>query len=79
VSEANPSSSASLCDVLEAAARLFTDRGWAATTLAAVAADAGTAVETVYAGFGSKSGLLTAAIDAAIAGIGSDGPQCFGR
>ena len=54
--------------VLEGAARLFTDRGWAATTLAAVAAEAGTAIETVYAGFGSKSGLLTAAIDAAIAG-----------
>ena len=54
--------------VLEGAARLFTERGWAATTLAAVAAEAGTAVETVYAGFGSKAGLLTAAIDAAIAG-----------
>jgi AcrR family transcriptional regulator len=47
---------------------LFSERGWAATTVAAVAAEAGTAVETVYAGFGSKSGLLTAAIDAAIAG-----------
>jgi AcrR family transcriptional regulator len=54
--------------VLAGATRLFTDRGWAATTLAAVAAEAGTAIETVYAGFGSKSGLLTAAIDAAIAG-----------
>jgi AcrR family transcriptional regulator len=54
--------------VLDGAARLFTERGWAATTLAAVAAEAGTAVETVYAGFGSKSGLLTAAIDVAIAG-----------
>jgi AcrR family transcriptional regulator len=54
--------------VLEGAARLFTERGWAGTTLAAVAAEAGTAVETVYAGFGSKSGLLTAAIDAAIVG-----------
>jgi AcrR family transcriptional regulator len=54
--------------VLAAATRLFAARGWAGTTLAAVAAEAGTAVETVYAGFGSKSGLLTAAIDAAIAG-----------
>ena len=54
--------------VLDSAARLFTERGWAATTVAAVAAQAGTAVETVYSGFGSKSGLLTAAIDAAIAG-----------
>jgi len=47
---------------------LFTERGWSATTLAAVEAEAGTAVETVHAGFGSKAGLLTAAIDAAIAG-----------
>ena len=54
--------------VLGAATRLFTERGWAGTTLAAVAAEAGTAVETVYAAFGSKSGLLIAAIDVAIVG-----------
>jgi AcrR family transcriptional regulator len=54
--------------VLEGATRLFTERGWAGTTVAAVAAEAGTAVETVYAGFGSKSGLLVAAIDSAITG-----------
>jgi AcrR family transcriptional regulator len=58
--------------VLAAASRLFTQRGWAATTIAAVAAEAGTAVETVYAGFGSKSGLLTAAIDVAL--VGDDQP-----
>jgi AcrR family transcriptional regulator len=54
--------------VLAAGTRLFTERGWAGTTLAAVAAEAGTAVETVYSAFGSKSGLLIAAIDAAIVG-----------
>jgi AcrR family transcriptional regulator len=54
--------------VLSAATRLFTKRGWAGTTLAAVAAEAGTAVETVYSAFGSKSGLLIAAIDVAIVG-----------
>ena len=54
--------------VLVAATRLFTERGWAGTTLAAVAAEAGTAVETVYSAFGSKSGLLIAAIDVAIVG-----------
>src|SRR5262245_36815772 len=58
--------------VLAAAARLFSARGWAGTTIAAVAAEAGTAIETVYAGFASKSGLLTAAIDAAI--VGDDAP-----
>ena len=60
--------------VLGAATRLFTERGWAGTTLAAVAAEAGTAVETVYAAFGSKSGLLTAAIDVAIVGDDTEEP-----
>jgi TetR/AcrR family transcriptional regulator of autoinduction and epiphytic fitness len=59
--------------VLGAATRLFTARGWAGTTLAAVAAEAGTAVETVYSAFGSKSGLLIAAIDVAI--VGDDGEE----
>jgi AcrR family transcriptional regulator len=58
--------------VLEAAARLFAERGWQATTMAALASEAGTSVETVYAAFGSKSGALTAAIDAAI--VGDDEP-----
>jgi AcrR family transcriptional regulator len=59
-------------NVLDAAARLFATVGWASTTLTAVAAEAGTAVETVYSGFASKSGLLTAAIDAAL--VGDDAP-----
>src|SRR6266567_3496831 len=54
--------------VLAAASRLFSERGWAGTTLAAIAAEAGTAVETVYSGFASKRGVLLAAIDVAIAG-----------
>ena len=54
--------------VLGAATRLFNERGWAGTTLATVAAEAGTAIETVYSAFRSKSGLLIAAIDVAIAG-----------
>src|SRR5262245_65592526 len=49
--------------VVAAAGRLFGERGWAGTTLAAVAAEAGTAVETVYSGLGSKAALLVAAID----------------
>jgi AcrR family transcriptional regulator len=60
--------------VLSAATRLFIERGWAATTLAAVSAEAGTAVETVYSAFGSKSGLLIAAIDVAIVGDDDDTP-----
>ena len=54
--------------IVSAAIRLFGDRGWAATTLPMIAAEAGTAVDTIYSVFGSKSGLLMAAIDLAIAG-----------
>jgi AcrR family transcriptional regulator len=60
--------------VLEAASRLFVERGWTGATLAAVAREAGTAVETVYSGFGSKSGLLTSAIDVALVGDDEDQP-----
>ena len=54
--------------MVDAAITLFKDRGWAATTLPMVAAEAGVAVDTIYSVFGSKSGLLMAAIDLAIAG-----------
>jgi len=42
----------------EAARRCFSDRGYAATTLREIAADAGVAVQTVYATFGSKAAIL---------------------
>jgi AcrR family transcriptional regulator len=54
--------------IINAAIVLFRDRGWAATTVPMVAAEAGTSVDTIYSAFGSKSGLLMAAIDRAIAG-----------
>src|SRR5213083_2359267 len=44
--------------ILDAAAMLFVDPGYAATPLTAVAAEAGVAVQTVYAVFGSKGNLL---------------------
>jgi AcrR family transcriptional regulator len=59
--------------VVEAAGLLFRRHGWAGTTMAAVASEAGTAVETVYAAGGSKSALLTAAIDGAL--VGDDEPR----
>jgi AcrR family transcriptional regulator len=59
-------------DVLDAAIALFAESGWAGTTLAAIAERAGVAVETVYSGFGTKKGLLRAAIDVAI--VGDDAP-----
>jgi AcrR family transcriptional regulator len=55
-------------DVLMAATRLFAARGYAGTTLAGIAVAADVAVETVYAGFGSKKALLGAAMDVAIVG-----------
>ena len=55
-------------EVLDAAAALFAEQGWAKTTLAAVAERAGVAIETIYSGFKSKRGLLRAATDAAVVG-----------
>lgn len=54
--------------VLDAAARLFGSRGWAATGMRDVAAEAGVSVETVYANFRSKAELLMGAIDVRVVG-----------
>jgi AcrR family transcriptional regulator len=45
-------------EILEAAQRLFEERGYAATTMAAIATEAGVALKTVYVAFETKSGLL---------------------
>lgn len=50
--------------VAEAAAELFTQDGWAATRLADVAQAAGVSTELVAKAFGSKQGLLMAAMRA---------------
>ena len=47
-------------DILQAARRLFSARGYAATTIEAIAGEAEVAEATVYAGFGSKRGILLA-------------------
>ena len=44
--------------ILDAAQRLFERDGYAPTTMAAIAAEAGVAVKTVYLGFETKSNLL---------------------
>jgi AcrR family transcriptional regulator len=54
--------------IVDAAITLFRDHGWAATTLPMIAGVAGTAVDTIYSTFGTKSGLLMAAIEVAIVG-----------
>jgi AcrR family transcriptional regulator len=54
--------------IVSAAIGLFSHRGWTATTLPMVAAEAGTSVDTIYATFGTKSALMIAAVDVAIVG-----------
>ena len=47
-------------EILEAALRLFEQRGYTATTMAAIATEAGVALKTVYVAFQTKRGLLLA-------------------
>jgi AcrR family transcriptional regulator len=54
--------------ILASAFGLFAKGGYAGTTIAAVAEDAGVSPETIYQGFGGKRGLLEGAIDMAIDG-----------
>ena len=56
--------------VLAAARELFLIEGFAATTVAAVAARAGVSQETVYKNFGGKPGLVRALHDDAMRGEG---------
>ena len=51
-----------------AAARLFVEEGYAGTTIATVAAEAGVSAQLVYAAFGGKAGLLGAALALVAAG-----------
>ncbi|KGH45554.1 hypothetical protein IN07_15650 [Modestobacter caceresii] len=60
--------------VIAAAVELFLARGYAGTTLAAVAAGAQVSVDTVFHLFGSKRGLLQAAMDTVIGGDDADVP-----
>ncbi|MDQ3475770.1 MAG: TetR/AcrR family transcriptional regulator [Actinomycetota bacterium] len=56
--------------VLDAAERQFLDAGYAATTLASIAKEAGVSVETIYKSFGGKSGLVRAIYDRGLTGHG---------
>jgi AcrR family transcriptional regulator len=60
--------------ILEASGELFTERGYIATTIEAVAEKAGVAVDTVYAIFGNKRAMLSAVVDFRVTGSteGSD-------
>jgi AcrR family transcriptional regulator len=54
--------------ILDAAQRQFLDGGYAATTIAAIAAEAGVSVETIYKAFGGKPGLVRAVYDRGLIG-----------
>ena len=47
-------------EILEAAERLFSEQGYVATTIAAIASEARVAPKTVYLAFETKAGLLRA-------------------
>lgn len=56
--------------VTGAAQRLFLRDGFAATTIAAIAAEAEVSAETIYKAFGGKPGLVRAICEQALAGEG---------
>jgi AcrR family transcriptional regulator len=60
--------------MLDAAGRLLAERGYAGTTIAAVAREAGVAPETVYAAFRNKRTLVGELVRASVRGRGSAPP-----
>jgi AcrR family transcriptional regulator len=56
--------------ITDIAWELFLSGGYAATTVAAIAAAAHVSVETIYKGFGGKPGLVRAIIEKGLAGEG---------
>src|SRR5215210_7325373 len=61
-------------EILQAAQRLFERQGYAATTMAAIAAEAGVALKTVYVAFETKSGVLRALWNLLLRGDRDDVP-----
>jgi AcrR family transcriptional regulator len=61
--------------VLDAAFGLFVERGYAGTTVVAVAEQAGVSPETIYLSLGGKRGLLEGVIEAAITGPDEGGAE----
>lgn len=59
-------------EIVEAARRLFAERGYVGTTMEDIAEEAGVAVQTVYAGFGSKRAVLSRLVQVSV--VGDDEP-----
>lgn len=60
--------------IADAALRLFLERGYVATTVEAIAAEAGVAPATVYQAFGTKQAVLARVLDTTIAGDAASVP-----
>ena len=60
--------------ILDAAQSLFERDGYAATTMAAIASEAGVALKTVYVAFETKSGVLRALWNLLLRGDDDDVP-----
>jgi AcrR family transcriptional regulator len=58
--------------IVEAARKLFIERGYSGATIDAIAREAGVSAETVYATFGSKRAILLRLVDISI--VGDDEP-----
>jgi AcrR family transcriptional regulator len=58
--------------IVEAARRLFMERGYMGTTIEQIASEAGVAVETIYATFGSKRAVLSRLVGTSL--VGDDEP-----
>jgi TetR/AcrR family transcriptional regulator, regulator of autoinduction and epiphytic fitness len=58
--------------IIEAARKLFVARGYSGATMESIAEEAGVAVETIYASFGSKRALLSRLISVSL--VGDDEP-----
>ncbi|HSQ62228.1 MAG TPA: helix-turn-helix domain-containing protein [Polyangiaceae bacterium] len=56
--------------ILDVAKSAFLSRGYAATTLASIAREAGVSVETIHKAFGGKTGLVRAIYERDLAGTG---------
>jgi len=54
--------------IVEAAHRVFLERGYAGATIPRIAAEGGVAVETIYRAAPGKQGLLAGAVETALAG-----------
>jgi AcrR family transcriptional regulator len=72
--------------ILDAAEKLFAERGYAASTIEAIAAEAEVAVDTVYASFGSKRSVLKSLLGVRVGGdearvelLDRPGPQAVRR